>query len=84
MLPTFIEKLSLYLGNEVEPDDVEKVVDQVIECKMNRCPRLDTYFVKTMDLIEMDEEEESQLKDKSVEAGIEIIHAAEPSHIPTS
>ena len=71
-LPTSIQELSLYLGDTAEPDEVEDVVDQVIECKMERCPRLDTLWVETVDLVEMDEEEESQLKEKLAEVGIEF------------
>ena len=39
---------------------------------MERCPRLDTFWVETVDLVEMDEEEESQLKEKLAEVGIEF------------
>lgn len=70
VLPTSIEKLSLYLGNEAEPDDVEEIVDQVIECKINHCPRLHTFIVETMDLVELYEEEESPLENKLAEVGV--------------
>ena len=71
-LPTSIQELSLYLGDTAEPDEVEDLVDQVIECKMERCPNLGTFWVETVDLVEMDDEEESQLKEKLAEVGIEF------------
>ena len=39
---------SLFLGDTVEPDEVEDVVNQVVERKMNRCLRLDTFRVETV------------------------------------
>ena len=70
VLPTSIEKLSLYMGNEAEPDDVEEIVDQVIECKINHCPKLHTFIVETMDLVELYEEEENPLENKLAEVGV--------------
>ena len=72
VLPMSIEKLSIYLGNEAEPDKVEDLVNQVVECKIACCPRLDTFWVETMNLIEMDDEEESLLKEKLADVGVEF------------
>ena len=71
-LPTSVEDLSLFLGSTAELDEVEDLVDQVIESKTKRCPRLETFCVETTDLVEMDDEEEGQLKEKLAEVGIEF------------
>ena len=36
---------------------------------MERCPRLDTFWVEMVDLVEIDDEEESQLKEKLAGVG---------------
>ena len=71
-LPTSIQKLNLYLGDAAEPDEVEDVIDQVVECKMERCPSLVTFWIEMVDLVEMDDEEEIQLKEKCAEVGIKF------------
>ena len=71
-LPASVESLSLFLGSEAEPDEVEDMVDQVIEAKLKRCIWLDTFWVETVDLVEMDDEDESQLKEKLAEVGVEF------------
>ena len=72
VLPASVRELSLYMEDTAEPDEVEDVVDQLVECKMERCPRLETVWVEMVDMVEMDEEEESQLKEKLAEVGVEF------------
>ena len=71
-LPASIQKLNLYLGDAAEPDEVEDVIDQVLECKMGRCPSLVTFWIEMVDPVEMDDEEEIQLKEKCAEVGIKF------------
>ena len=72
VLPTSIQVLSLYLWDRAQPDEVEDVIDQVVESKMERCPSLDTFWIEMVDLVEMDDEEEMQLKEKCAEVGIKF------------
>ena len=69
-LPRSIQTFSLFLGNIVEPDELEDVVNQVIECKTNRCLGLNTFRVETVGFIEIDNKEINQLEKKLAEVGI--------------
>ena len=71
-LPTSIQDLDLFLEDGAEPDEVEDVVDQVVQSKVERCPRLETFWVTMVDPIEMDDEDESQLKEKLAEVGVDF------------
>ena len=72
VLPPSVEELFLYLGDSAEPVEVEEAVDQVVQCKVERCPGLHTFWVESVDTVEMDDEEESQLVEKLAEVGVEF------------
>ena len=70
MLPTSIQALTLYLGDTAGPHEVEEVVNQVFECKMECCQRLQTFWIEMENPVEMDEEEKIRLKERLAEVGI--------------
>ena len=80
-LPTSIQRLRLHLGDTAGSAQVEDMIDQVVECKLERCQWLDAFWIETVDLVQMDDEEEIQWKEmldefggkyKMAEVGIEF------------
>ena len=72
-LPKCLQVLSLYLGETARLEEVEDVANQVVECKMEQCPRLERLWVEMMDPEEMDEEEACQLMEYVVDKLAEVV-----------